>query len=991
MKIELVLLLVGILGCGSPRTEPPATSAETTDRQFQPPTVETAAQQAVVPVAETIGTAGKGRPEFLDVDQPAAVTHFGGRPGERLSQSFTTGPNTQLITAVELKTWEPSGTGDVVKVDVRKYEEPANWEGGTLLGSQVGSFEGLADGDWVRFQFDTPIPVQPNTLYNTFITNIKGHVGYRYDNTDPYPGGLQARWTPNWSRYFGNDLAFRVYGKTTRNSAVASASVSVADGESIVGIVLPETATPTEKHAGAELRHYLSVMTGQTLPTVSEPNRSTLIGRVIYIGQTRVGNGLVPDTGWGTETILIDTESGNDIVLTGGSDIGVLFSTYRFLRSLGCRWLSALSVGEGFDNIPRTAQIRVPARRLVSSPDFAVRGWAAPWAFSTVDTGPAQTDLGQILDWGVRNGLNAMSKPGPVDQGAHRGHGYIQLMGHTLGGLIPGGASDPQHQALYQAHPEYFPLVDGKRVASYKDGRAAQVCMSNPDVIQMASQGVLDYLHQHPDTRRYHVGQNDEPSYWCECSSCLALDAKDSPWRKNNASDAYAPNELRDSSPMSDRMIYFVNRIAEIVEKEFPDVYVSTYAYGSTVSPPRRWRPRKNVMIEYANAALCYQHAMSDSTCPQNKLWSAFLEGWTKFGNPVLIYDYEQCLTLHHHDTPTMWLTGLADYIRFAKQKGVYGWAGEGASHWIGSGISHYLKARLLWDVDQDLDELINDYCDHHYGSAGHTMKKYHTLLDAALQNGVGHAKRSLGILPPDKVAEADHLLQRALRVAERPASRHRVREARIAFLKLRLDQLQQAVQTDRQAFRQYEALVEETHHLLRDSQQTIMISAQFHANLAMLYQPPFEALAGKVLKQLPVEWKLKIDPRDEGEKLGWQRTDDLDGTWKPIRTDSSWTDQAYPGKYHGTAWYAVDFPIGDESGKLWLLFGAIDGDAWFWLNGVPAGRTTASPGVAWDKPFGLEITGTAHRGVANRLIVKVKKDRFAAGIWKRVKLVQQQ
>ena len=929
-------------------------------------------------------------PAFLDIDQARAVTYFSGEPGERISQTFTTGPRTHLITAIAFQAWQPTGQRAVIKLQLRRYAVPAQWEGGALLGSQVGTFTDLADGDWVRFEFDKPVPVLPNALYNVFFTNVQGQVGYRYANTDPYPGGLQSRWTPQWSRYFQNDLTFRVYSRTVSQPAARSPRIDVVGSTPLVGIVLPDQATPPEQRAAAQLQHYLSVMTGHTLPTCQETQRQTHQGRVIYLGRTRYGNRLIPTSGWETETILVDTHAGQDIVINGGSDIGVLFATHRFLHDLGCRWLHALSVGENFDHIPRVSRLTLADRRLVSSPDFAVRGWAAPWAFSTVARGPAQTDLGQILDWGVRNGLNSMSKPGPVDQGPDRGHGYRQLMGHTLGGLVPGSTVDPQHQALFKTHPEYFPLVNGKRVSAYKDGRAAQVCMSNPAVVAMATEGVLEYLRKHPDTRRYNVGHNDEPSYWCECTQCLALDAPDSTWRKNDVMDAYAPNQLRASSPMSDRMIYFVNQIAERVEKEFPNIDISTYAYGSTVSPPRRWRPRRNVMIEYANASLCYQHTMSDPNCPHNKLWGDFLKGWARFGNRILIYDYEQGLTLHYHDTPTMWLTGLADYIRFTKQNGVYGWAGEGASHWVGSAIWFYLKSRLLWDVDADVDALITDFCDHNYGAAGRTMRKYHMLLDTALGQEQKHGQRSLDILSPSQLSAADELLQTALRQATLPATQHRVTEARVAFLKLRLDQLQQTAQTDPAAFQQYAALTTETRALLGNARQEIMISSQFHANLAMLYRPPFEALSGDVLEALPLVWKFQTDPKDIGEKSGWPRAQVLDTPWKEIRTDRSWTDQPYPGNYHGTAWYAVDFTIPPDAGQLWLLFGAIDGDAKFWLNGKPAGKTTASPGVAWDKPFGLKISGTAKLGAVNRLIVKVKKDRFAAGIWKRVKLVRE-
>jgi len=778
------------------------------------------------------------------------------------------------------------------------------------------------------------------------------------------------------------------------NSGSQAGVVDVAGEAPIVGIVHPDEAAPPELHAASVLGHYLSVMTGQALPVVKESQRQGLAGRVIHVGRTTVGDALVPPSGWGEETILIDTKTGEDIVLTGGSGTAVLFAVHRFLRDLGCRWPIALHMGgTGFESIPRGERIQVERRRLVSSPDFAMRGWTTMWSFSMLDAqikGQYATDTNQILDWGIRNGLNSMGKPGILDQGEARGHGYVQVAGHTLIGLVPGNAPDPLHKQLFREHPEYFPLVDGKRVALFKDGRAAQVCMSNPAVIELAARGVMEQLSEHPGTLRYNVGHNDEPSYWCECPKCLALDAKGSKWRKNDTLDAYAPNELRSSSPMSDRIVWFVNKVAQIVEKEFPDVYISTYAYGSTVSPPLRWKPRKNVMIEYANAAVCYRHSISDSSCPQNKLWVDFIKGWLKFGNPVIIYDYEQGTTLRHPDTPAIWLSGLADYIRFTKENGVHGWTGEGGGTWVGSALWFNVKANLLWDADADLDGLITDFCDNYYESAGGTMKRYYKLLDASLSEGPGHADRSLDVMRPQILVRAGRLLEKAAGEALSPEARHHVREARVSFLALRISQLEQAGQKDAKAYRQYETAVQEARDLIRDGKAQMMISPQFLSQLSMVYRPPFKAMSGEVVEELPILWKFRTDPKDEGETSGWPLTKTFDGSWKDVRTDASWTEQQYPGNYHGVGWYALDLavPRADE-GRLWLLFGAIDGDAWFWLNGVEAGRTTASPGVAWDKPFGLDITEKVRRGSSNKLIVKVKKDMFAAGIWKPVKLMR--
>lgn len=201
---------------------------------------------------------------------------------------------------------------------------------------------------------------------------------------------------------------------------------------------------------------------------------------------------------------------------------------------------------------------------------------------------------------------------------------------------------------------------------------------------------------------------------------------------------------------------------------------------------------------------------------------------------------------------------------------------------------------------------------------------------------------------------------------------------------------LEKSSQTDKVAYAQYCGYVEEAARLLRGYKVPLPISSSLCEQLAKSYAPPFEAMAGETVLELPIVWKFRIDPNGEGEKNSWPQTKEMDENWKEIRTDSSWTEQKFPGSYHGTAWYVTDFEVPEKvAGKLWLLFGAIDGDSWFWINGKPAGRGASPPAVAWDKPFGLDVTNLAIKGQRNRIVVKVHKDLYGAGIWKPVKLME--
>ena len=783
-------------------------------------------------------------------------------------------------------------------------------------------------------------------------------------------------------------VCFRTY------ATKSSATKMPTNGDPLVGIVLPASPSKAEKVAARDLQRCLKQMTGVELPVRPEADLDALGGRTICVGRTRVAADRRPADGWEPESILVGYSTG-DIVLVGGSDTATLFATYRFLRDLGCRWLDP---GERGEFIPLAKKLALPQKAVVSKPDFAVRGWMAAPSFSLIDMGvdgrdrgPFQMDLRECMDWGVRNGLNSIYGDMASDLGEDLGHGYVQSGGHSLISWIPSG--NPQGDQLFGLHPEYYPLVDGVRVARYRDGRPVQACLSNPEVVKTVAEGVVRDLQQRPGIRRINVSHNDEPTYWCECAGCRAMDAPDSTWKKNDSLDAY-PDESAPGgpSPISDRWVAFVNQVARIVGQKFPHVHIGFYAYGSTVIPPRRpgWKLDKNLMVEYANAALCFRHSISDRSCAANKKFADWLAGWSASGQPVVIYDYEQNPgRWRNSDLPACWYTGLADYLRFAKNNGVYGWTGENGAMWNGSGLWYYLKAHLLWDGNQDVNTLIADYCRHAYGPAGATMEKYYRLLDSAATGSAGHLSDCLEAFTPAVVAQADRLLQQAISEAADDRSGLRVAEARVSFLALRMGLLEKLSQTDKSAHDQYDRYLEEAARLLRGSKVPLRISQGLCEQMAKSYVPPFEAMAGTTVLELPIVWKFRIDPKGEGDKNGWSQTKEMDENWKDIRTDSSWTEQKFPGSYHGTAWYVVDFVMPENvTGKLWLLFGAIDGDSWLWINGKPAG-SGASPNVAWDKPFGLDITNLAIKGQRNRLVVKVAKDRFAAGIWKPVKLMR--
>jgi hypothetical protein len=149
------------------------------------------------------------------------------------------------------------------------------------------------------------------------------------------------------------------------------------------------------------------------------------------------------------------------------------------------------------------------------------------------------------------------------------------------------------------------------------------------------------------------------------------------------------------------------------------------------------------------------------------------------------------------------------------------------------------------------------------------------------------------------------------------------------------------------------------------------------------------------VVENLDTQWKFTTDPEKMGGAKGYFKSEFDDSSWKTINSIGYWQDQGFPD-YHGTAWYRktfVMFKAGDDplvlgNRKLLLFFGAIDGDATFYLNDQKIGEHSLREHMqGWEIPVVLDVTNVLSKD-ENTLAVKVTKDRFASGIYRGVSIL---
>jgi len=147
----------------------------------------------------------------------------------------------------------------------------------------------------------------------------------------------------------------------------------------------------------------------------------------------------------------------------------------------------------------------------------------------------------------------------------------------------------------------------------------------------------------------------------------------------------------------------------------------------------------------------------------------------------------------------------------------------------------------------------------------------------------------------------------------------------------------------------------------------------------------------------LPALWAFRVDPGDEGVRQAWFKPEWADADWLHIPVGKAW-EQTAAGAYDGYAWYRTRFSLPAERVEktLTLVFGAVDEQAWVYLNGQRIGehtvKSTGKPAAdIWEEPFEIKVPPAALRlGAENVLAVRVHDSAFAGGTCRRVRVVRE-
>ncbi len=515
----------------------------------------------------------------------------------------------------------------------------------------------------------------------------------------------------------------------------------VHDGKSDYRVVLANDASPSEHFAAAEFKRYIHEISGATLPYAPDgptpPQKAVLIGDAEAL---RSLNLAVPACARHDEGFLIRT-AGDRLVITGGRLRGTMYGVYAFLEDvLGCRWLSATA-----SKIPRMSSIMLPNLDTADSPAFEYR------------------------DVFIREAMNKEYASRNRSNGAHAGLDAARGGGVLYYPFVHTFASLVSLDKYWDSHPEYFSMVDGKRTRDH-----TQLCLTNPDVLRIATETVLTWMREHPEAKLYSVSQND----WynnCQCDRCKTIDAEEG-----------SPSGL---------VLRFCNAIAEETEKLYPDKLIDTLAYQWTEKPPKITKPRHNVRVRLCPIFCCEAHPYETCDANENKAFVENLREWAKVTDQLYIWHYNTSFA--HYLNPFPDYRQLVDSARLYKKTGVKGIFWEGSYPTGGGGelglLRAYLLSKVSWNPDVDAEAVMKSFCADYYGAAGkHIWDYVQMLLDKVTKDNI-HVKiwaaPTDAFLTPEIVARADSLFDCAESAAESGDILDRVRQARLSIEYVKLMQ----------------------------------------------------------------------------------------------------------------------------------------------------------------------------------------------------------
>ena len=482
----------------------------------------------------------------------------------------------------------------------------------------------------------------------------------------------------------------------------------------------------TEIFAGKELKDFLYQSTSVIFPLIegaSEKIKKPIfsVGNTLFL-QESAKRSLLDDVKDDGYVMFVE---GDTLFLSGKTPRGTLNGVYGFLQKFcGIRFFSET---ETYVEEVKTLEF-ADDFYLLDNPSFRSR---------TFFTGIGVRN--PVLNARLRMGCPYSYAENPEYLGGNYSI-WNEQAPHTYLEYVP-------FEKYGEKHPEWF---------SIPNGRHAWICLTNginadgtldETMEESVAKTVLEELKRRVKANKvakyFVVGQTDNDA-WCKCEKC-----QDS---YNRLQTKYWGRNFG----IQETIMVFINCIAKEFKKwlnEYdPDreAYIVSLSYRGTLDPPcykdengefkpvcPQVIPEDNVHIFYCASAGCQTHDLDDENCEWARWTKADLDGWKALGAKLMIYDYSTIFS------NTLWyypyLKTLQKKLKHYKAYGVETMFTQ-ALHIEGKNfdtmLQQYLYSRLFWDVNLDLNELLEEFYEKYFHKElVPFVKKYFEIMENAVYN----------------------------------------------------------------------------------------------------------------------------------------------------------------------------------------------------------------------------------------------------------------
>ncbi len=756
-----------------------------------------------------------------------------------------------------------------------------------------------------------------------------------------------------------------------RQVAAAGAELLlVRDGRPAATIVTAESPGENARTAALELQKYLEKISGAKLPVATDAAAPE--GTLVLVGPSRltkqipnlrIPSGRTPNLR--EEGFVIRTH-GNRLVLAGNDSepyLGTRYAVVEFLAGLGVRWFLPGEIGEV---VPKMPTVAVPETDVLQRPDFPMRNY---WEHARDNM------AAECAEWKIHNKMNPRGQ---------------EVFG------VPGDASVMNYlpKDQFDAHPEWFALNrDGTR---------------NPHHPCTTSEGMIGHFVERIRAeakagKRVSAFAPVDGYPRCWCDDCAKI---------GNHFDGYGTND-RDPVPessASNEWFYFVNRILTEVNREFPQQMIATNGYANRDIPPEMppdvvFNPSQNLTVMFANICACTIHAYDDPKCWQMERQGQMIRRWCELSDKVWLYNYNYTM-LVSKGTITPMVHRIRRNIPLLKQWGIIGFHDQDEEDWSLTGIpTRLVRARLEWDVEADVDAILDDFYGKWFGRAAAPMKAYYTALEEAFETAPQHGHEDV-ILPAIYSEALIQELDASIRAAEGLA-RSESEKLHLRIERLIFDHLLEYVALEKAKRRcDFAAAADHAGRMVELDEALNRITpfmgwhpyraygAKWEQKRMLDLAAKTDGTEGKLVAILPEEAGFRTDPFDDGCYARWQASPGDASKWTSMKTTAGWDTQGLHDEkghpYKGVAWYQfdVDLPAKAENRNVFLYGPAVVNEAWVWVNGRYAGHRPYMMPWFRPQPLDLEVGRLLQPGKKNRITVRVlcNYDVFGAnGIYERM------